>query len=117
MIHDLTASSKDVVTSVDYVQTLLVAEPVEVLQEIIDSLIHTIEVNKLTQYLSAMSTFLKYRYIYHSTEYLDDCSSHDLNYILGRKSDFYKSNSSIHILYTYKERSDLYKVQISALCM
>ena len=96
MIHDLTASSKDVVTSVDYVQALLVAEPVEVLQEIIDSLIPTIEVNKLTQYLSATSTFLKYRYSYHSTECLDDCSSHDLNYILGRKSDFYKNNSSIH---------------------
>ena len=97
MINDLTVSSKDVVTSVDYVQALLVAEPVEVLQEIIDSLIPTIEVNKLTQYLSATSTFLKYRYNYHATEYSDDCSSHDLNYILGRKSDFYKStNSSIH---------------------
>ena len=94
LIHDLTVSSKDIVTSIDYVQALLVAEPVEVLQDIIDSLIPTIEANKLTQYLSATSSFLKYRYNYHATEHLDDSASHDLNYILGRKSDFYKTNES-----------------------
>ncbi len=49
LIHDLTASSRDIVTSIDYIQALLVAEPVEVLQEIIDSRIPTIETNKLTQ--------------------------------------------------------------------
>ena len=52
--------------------------------------------NKLTQYLSATITFLKYRYSYHVTEQSDDCSSHDLNYILGRQSDFYTSSDSIH---------------------
>ena len=90
-------SNKDIVTSVDYVQSLLVTEPVEVLQEIIDSIVPTLEVNKLSQYLLATSTFLKYRYNYHVTMQLDDCSSHYLNYILGRKSDFYNdTNTYIH---------------------
>ncbi len=40
------------------------------------------------------SLFLKYKYNYHATEYLDDSTSHDLNYILGCKSDFYKNNDS-----------------------
>ena len=90
-------SNKDIVTSVDYVQSLLVTEPVEVLQEIIDSIIPTLEVNKLSQYLSDESTFLKYRYNYHVIIHLDNCSSHDLNYILGCQSDYYKNDTNTSI--------------------
>ena len=70
--------------------------PVEILQEIIDHIIPPLEVNKRSQYLSTTSTFLKYRYNYYVTMQSDDCSSHYLNYILGRKSDYYNDrNTSI----------------------
>ena len=67
LIRDRTVSNKDIVTSVDYLQILLVAELVEVLQEIIDSIIPTDAVNKLSHYLLATSTFHKNRYNYHIT--------------------------------------------------
>ena len=79
MIHNLTASTKNDVALIDYIQALLIVESVEVPQETIDSLIPTVDINKLTQYLSATSTFLRYRYSYYAIKYLDDCSSHDLN--------------------------------------
>ena len=67
-----------------------------ILQEIIDHIIPPLEVNKRSQYLSTTSTFLKYRYNYYVTMQSDDCSSHYLNYILGRKSDYYNDrNTSI----------------------
>ena len=88
LIQDLTVSNREIVTSVDYLQALLVAEPIEVLQEIIKSLVPTVEAIKSSQYVAATSTFLKYRYNYHVTVTDDDCSTHHLTYILGRNSDF-----------------------------
>ena len=72
--------------AVDYVQALLVAEPIEILQQIIEELVHTTEQEKFTTYLTATSTFLKYRYNNHVVESGDECVSHGLPYILGRNS-------------------------------
>ena len=88
IVRDLTTTSKEIVRSIDYVQALLVTEPIEVLQEIINTLVHPSQKETLSEYLSAMSTFLKYRYNLHVLETSDDCSSHDLRYALGRKSIF-----------------------------
>ena len=88
LVDDLTVSSKSIVTSVDYVQALLVQEPIEILQEIIDALIPTTEKDKLSQYLTATGSFLKYRYNHHVPIQNDDCATHNLCYILGRNSKF-----------------------------
>ena len=87
-VRDLTVSNRNIVTSVDYVQALLVQEPIELLQEIIDALIPTTEKEKLSEYLTATNSFLKYRYNHHVSLQHDDCSTHNLSYILGRNSKF-----------------------------
>ena len=88
IVNDLTTSNKVVINAVDYVQALLVTEPIEILQDIVDSMIHTSKREKMTKYLTATATFLKYRFNYHVQKMSDDCSTHDLKYILGRKSNF-----------------------------
>ena len=84
---------KVIINAVDYAQVLLVTEPIEVLQDIVDSMIHTSKKDKLTKYLTATATFLKYRFNYHVQKVCDDCSTHDPKYILGRKSHF---DNSVH---------------------
>ena len=86
IVRDLTVSGRDIVTSVDYVQALLVNEPVELLQEVVDSLCHSTDSDKLSDYLSAVSMFLKNRYQVHVSMTNDDCASHDVKYILSRQS-------------------------------
>ena len=65
MIKDLTSSNYDIVHSVDYVQALLVTEPVEMLQQIVDTLVHTIEKEILSRYIAVTTTFLKTKYQKH----------------------------------------------------
>ena len=50
----------------DYVQTLLVAEPIKVLQESTDALVPLLEIAKFTEYLIAVCSFLKYCYYHHA---------------------------------------------------
>ena len=75
MIKDLTSSNRDIVSSVDYVQALLVAEPVEMLQEIVETLVHTTDKDLLSQYIAATATFLKSRYQKHVLRTDDDSYS------------------------------------------
>ena len=65
IVNDLTTSNKVVINAVDYVQALLVTEPIKVLQDMVDSMIHTSKRDKMTKYLKATATFLKYRFNYH----------------------------------------------------
>ena len=88
LVKDLTSSNRDIVTSVDYVQALLVTEPVELLQQVVNSLVHTTEKDILTQYITAASTFLKSRYQKHVLQSNDDCVTHDLKFVLGRYSSY-----------------------------
>ena len=94
LIKDLTVSNKEIVRAVDYVQALLVAEPIEVLQQIVDELAHSTDQQHLTMLLSSMLTFLKYRYNSHVLETEDDCVTHGLPFILGRDSKF-ENNTNI----------------------
>lgn len=86
LVDHLTCSNKIIVQGVDYVQALLVAEPITVLQDIVDSLVHSSKKEMMKEYLTATASFLKYRYSQHVTVTTDDCVSHDLKYVLGRDS-------------------------------
>ena len=88
MIKDLTSSDRDIVTSVDYVQALLVTEPVQILQQIVDSLVHITERDRLSQYITPMANFLKTRNQHHVLRTGDDCVTHDMKYVLGRYSTY-----------------------------
>ena len=88
LIKDLTSSGREIVKSVDYVQALLVAEPIEVLQQIIDSLVHSTEKEILSKYLTATATFLKTRYQQHVLTSDDGSVTHDLKFVLERQSKF-----------------------------
>ena len=66
----------------------MATEPVELLQQIVNSLVHTTEKDLLTQYITAASTFLKSRYQKHVLKSNDDCVTHDLKFVLGRYSSY-----------------------------
>ena len=70
------------------VNALLVAEPITVLQDIVDSLVHPSKKELMTEYLTAATLFLKYKYSQHATMTTDDCVSHDLICVSGRDSKF-----------------------------
>ena len=75
-------------TSVDYVQALFVMDPVEILQQIANSLVHTKEEDLLTQYITAALTVLKSLYQKHVLKLNNNCINHDLNFVLGRYSSY-----------------------------
>ena len=88
IVKDITSSNRDIVTSVDYVQALLVTEPVQILQQVVDSLVHITERDTFAQYITATATFLKTRYQHHVLRTGDDCVTHDVKYVLGRNSTY-----------------------------
>ena len=84
VLRILTKSDQMVLSSVDYVQSLLVNDTIENLEFMIEDLVDdTIEQAVIEEYLSSLSIFLKYGYAHHCTIMNDDCTTHDLNYILG----------------------------------
>ena len=83
LVKHLTCSNKVVVQAVDCVHTLLVAEPITVLQDINDSLVHPPKKEMMNEYLTATELFLKYRYSQHVTVTTDNWVTHNLKYILG----------------------------------
>ena len=46
-------------TLVDYVQAILVTEPVEILQQVVDTLVHTTEKEMQSRYIVVTATFWK----------------------------------------------------------
>ena len=48
MIKDLTSSNRDIVSLVNYIQALLVAGAVEMLQEVVEIFVHTIDKETLS---------------------------------------------------------------------
>ena len=88
MIKDLTSSNRDIVNSVDYVQALLVAEPVEMLQKVVETLVHTTDKDLLSQIIAATAIFLKSRYQKHVLRTGNDSFTHDVNFVLWRLSTY-----------------------------
>ena len=89
LCKELTSSDEVVISSVDYVQALLLTEPIELLQDIIDQMTEPSIATKLSCYLQSLSTFLKYRYPKHITKSDDICCTHGLQFALGRPSSTY----------------------------
>ena len=80
----LTRSDQKILSSIDYVQSLLVTDTIENLQNMLDDLVKdSDELDVLTDYLSSLTIFLKYGYPHHANIMNDDCTTHDLNFILG----------------------------------
>ena len=75
-------------------KSLLVNDSPENLQQIIDDIIDDQEEkNALSDDLSSLGIFLKYGYRHHVMIRNDDCTTHDLDYILGNQLRKNKDNS------------------------
>ena len=88
IVRDLTVPSRNIAKSIDYVQALLVSEPIELLQEVVEMFVPIPSQDIYRDYLTSVSNFLKNTYQKHAVKCNDDCVTHDLNYILGRVSDY-----------------------------
>ena len=88
IVKDLISSGCEMVKSIDYVQALLVVEPIEILQQIVDSLVHSTEKETLSRYLTASATFLKTWYQERALKCGNNCVTHDLIFVLERQPKF-----------------------------
>ena len=80
----LTRSDQKILSSIDYVQSLLVTDTIENLQNMLDDIVEdSDEMDVLADYLSSLTIFLKYGYPHHTNIMNDDCTTHDLKFILG----------------------------------
>ena len=80
----ITRSGQKILSSVDYVQSLLVNDTIENIQKMIDDLIvDTIEKECLENYLESLSVFLKYNFNHHVKIDNDDSTTHGVKFILG----------------------------------
>ena len=80
----LTRSDQKVLPSIDYVQSLLVTDTIDNLQNMLNDLVqNSDEMDVFADYLSSLTIFLKYGYPHHANIMNDDCTTHDLNFILG----------------------------------
>ena len=83
LMGHLTNQDEAVLTAIDYVTAVLINEPCELLQDIIDKVICTSKQKHVTQLLHSAKHFLKHKYKSHVvTE--DDICYHGLQYCLGR---------------------------------
>ena len=88
IVRDLTVPTRNIATCIDYVQALLVSEPIELLQEIVEKFVPIPSQDIYRDYLTSVSTFLKNTYQKHAVISEDNCVAHDLKYILGRVSNY-----------------------------
>ena len=91
IVCDLTVPSRNIAKSIDYVQALLVSEPIELLQEVVEKFVPIPSQDIYRDYLTSVSNFLKNTYQKHAMICNDNSVTHDLNYILGRVSDYENS--------------------------
>ena len=91
LCKELTSCDELVLSSVDYVQALLLTEPIDLLQDITDKIKVPSVSSKITLYLQSLSNFLKYQYPKHvqKDDSSDSCCTHGLQFSLGRKGSNY----------------------------
>ena len=106
----VTCSEERMIGSVDYVQSLLLTEPIEALQEIVDKYFSGDQRKMMTSYLLSITQFLKYTYTNHISQN-DDCCTHGFHYALGRADSQYDEANEV------KKKSHLYSVSIPFLCL
>ena len=80
---------KKLISSVDYDQSLLVHEPIELLNDIVDKLLPNHKRERLSQYLTSLSTYLKYTFDKHVVMGNDTCSTLGIDYTLERQDSRY----------------------------
>ena len=84
IMNTITRCDLKSISSVDYVESLLVTDTIENIQNMIDDMISdTTEREVLSDYLTSLSTFLKYGYKRHAIKENDDCTTHGLRFVLG----------------------------------
>ena len=94
IMNTITRSDLKSISSVDYVESLLVTDTIENIQNMIDDMISdTTECEILSDYLTSLSTFLKYGYKRHAIKVNDDCTTHGLSFILGNSTRRCTSNN------------------------
>ena len=87
MMNTMTRSDLKSISSVDYVESLLVTDTFENIQNMIDDMItDTTESEFLSDYLTSLFTFLNYGYKQHAIRVNDDCTTHCLSFILGNST-------------------------------
>ena len=88
LCNEITYSEEIALSSVDYVQALLLTEPIESLQSVIDKYFTGNKHDEMSSSLTSISQFLRYTYNNHVL--LDDeCCTHGLLYGLGRQDSTY----------------------------
>ena len=94
LCRELTSCDELVLSSVDYVQALLLTEPIDLLQDITDKITVPSVSIKLTNYLQSLSNFLKYQYPKHilKDDNNDTCCTHGLEFCLGRNGSTYDAS-------------------------
>ena len=90
----ITSSEEIVVGSIDYVMSLLLSEPIELMQDIVNKFFLNEEKQKFSTYLNSLTHFLKYTYNKHILIDDDSCT-HGLQYGLGRISSSYELSNEI----------------------
>ena len=87
ILRAITRSDQQILSLVDYVQSLLVTDTIENLQTTIDDILCDKEEKQdLSDYLSSLSLFLKYGFNHHAKKQNDNSTSHGLQFILGNPS-------------------------------
>jgi len=91
LCKELTSCDELVLSSVDYVQALLLTDSIELLQDIVDKIKVPSVSTKFTQYLRSLNAFLKYQYPKHviKNDTDDTCCTHGLEFALGRPGSKY----------------------------
>ena len=86
--NEITYSEEVLLGSVDYVQALLLTEPIELLQTVIDKYFIGEKHKEMSSSLLSLSQFLKNTYRNHVLME-DDCCTHGIEYGLGRQDSNY----------------------------
>ena len=83
LMNHLTSNDEGILTAIDYVTAVLVNEPCEMLQDVIDRSICATKQSEMTRLLYSSRHFLKHAYKSHVAKD-DDICYHGLDYCLGR---------------------------------
>ena len=82
IMQAITRSRQKIISSVDYVQSLLVSDPIENIQNMIEDLIKDRIIKEVIEnYLESLSVFIKYTFNHHAQIDGDNSSSHRLKFI------------------------------------
>ena len=90
----VTCSEEQIVGLVDYVQLLLLTEPIELLQGIVDKYFSGDQHKLMTSYLLSVTQFLKHTYTHYTSQH-DDCCTHGIHYGLGEVDSQYEEANEV----------------------